>query len=145
MKTQIEAVCKKFRITIEDIVSKDGIPYFDYYNIDFPHGACGDTSLLLGKFFYEHFDIDCSYVHGQYTECTGDMFILRTHSWLEYSGYKIDITADQFDDDISKVLVIEQHEFYERFEVDKTEAISSKSLDKLTDTYELIKERVLNG
>ena len=64
---------------------------------DFPAGACGDTTLLLGKYLEQngcgHFD----YVFGTQDD--------KTHAWLQRADLFVDITADQFADNDRRVIV----------------------------------------
>lgn len=64
---------------------------------DFPAGACGDATLLLGKFLeqngFGHFD----YVFGAQAG--------KTHAWLQKADLFVDITADQFADNDHRVIV----------------------------------------
>ncbi|MGY0373235.1 hypothetical protein [Clostridium sp. JNZ J1-5] len=75
---------------------------------EFPMGSCGDTSLLLGKYFDEfglgQFDYVCGEING------------KTHAWLEKDGIIVDITADQFNGISDEVIVTTTNcYFYKRF------------------------------
>lgn len=65
--------------------------------LDFPAGACGDATLLLGKYLeqngFGHFD----YVFGAQAG--------KTHAWLQKADLFVDITADQFADNNQRVIV----------------------------------------
>lgn len=55
---------------------------------DFPEGACGDASLLLGQLLSDE-------GLGQWWYCTGHLNG-NSHAWLERGGVIVDLTADQF-------------------------------------------------
>lgn len=74
---------------------------------DFPHGACGDATLLLGHFLTERGHGDFRYYLGQ----RGD----RSHAWLQAGSVIIDITGDQFDDFDDPVFVSDKSSWHEGF------------------------------
>lgn len=143
MKSQIEDVCRKFRNTIEEL-RLVGIPHFSSLQLGFPEGTCGDTSLLLGRFFLEQFDVDCFYILGDHYEGQDENFKHSTHAWLEYKDFKIDITADQFENINDRILVVTDHELYVHFQESMRRTISSYFPDELLSTYDLIKGRILS-
>jgi hypothetical protein len=59
---------------------------------DFPHGACGDASILLGQYLLDQELGEWTYVSGSRSSDQ------QTHAWIEKDGLIADITADQFDD-----------------------------------------------
>lgn len=59
---------------------------------NFPHGCCGDTSELLGRYFVELMGKNAQYV-------TAERHDDHSHAWLVVDGFIIDITADQFGQD----------------------------------------------
>ena len=63
----------------------------------FPHGACGDAALLLGKFLEHHGFGLFDYMLGQREN--------RSHAWLQEGGLVVDIAGDQFADNNQKVFV----------------------------------------
>lgn len=65
----------------------------------FPHGACGDASLLLAKFLEEH-------GHGQFDYMLGWRGD-ASHAWLQRGSLVVDVTADQFDEIREPVIVCE--------------------------------------
>jgi len=77
---------------------------------NFPRGACGDATLLLAKYLEEnkcnHFEYICGKKEHQ------------THAWLERDGLIIDITADQFNNQNSPVIVSKDHTWHLQFEVE---------------------------
>ncbi|NEH85300.1 hypothetical protein HA464_14330 [Rhizobium leguminosarum bv. trifolii] len=56
----------------------------------FPHGACGDASLLLARYLAER-------GHGEFRYMLGERDN-RSHAWLQRGSLIVDITADQFAD-----------------------------------------------
>lgn len=80
---------------------------------DFPHGACGDASLLLGKYIQQSASLSLHYVCGELRE-TGNF---QTHAWLEHEDFIIDITADQFEEIDIPVLITTERRWHDRFEI----------------------------
>ncbi|ASF47499.1 hypothetical protein [Methylovulum psychrotolerans] len=74
---------------------------------DFPHGACGDTALLLAKYLRDHECGKFDYVLG---EREG-----YTHAWLQQGALIVDITADQFDDNDLAIFVSVDHRWHFKF------------------------------
>jgi hypothetical protein len=78
---------------------------------DFPKGSCGDASLLLGQFLRDS-------GFGEFDYVCGEMFDdgrMLTHAWLQRGGLIIDITADQFHDIDSPVLITDDHTWHDQF------------------------------
>lgn len=63
----------------------------------FPHGACGDAALLLAKFLEQHGHQGFDYMLGYRGE--------GSHAWLQRGLLVVDITADQFDEVSTPVIV----------------------------------------
>jgi hypothetical protein len=74
---------------------------------DFPRGACGNASDLLGTWLLEKHLIKSEYVHG---ERDG-----KSHGWLEVGAVAIDITSDQFPDGLGAVYCGELNAFFASF------------------------------
>ncbi len=79
---------------------------------DFPDGCCGNVSqdYLIHRMNNEGFK-ETLYVNGYCDK-------YNTHGWLEYKGYIIDITADQFPEMKNHPIVIikkEESEFHKQF------------------------------
>ena len=64
---------------------------------DFPAGACGDATLLLGKYLEQNGFGNFDYVFGTQAG--------KTHAWLQKADLFVDITADQFADNDHRVIV----------------------------------------
>jgi hypothetical protein len=77
----------------------------------FPRGACGDISLLLGTFLTLQGFGQFRYLCGHLTEGTK----FESHAWILGHGLIVDITADQFGDEMPSVFVGASTEWYERW------------------------------
>ena len=77
---------------------------------NFPVGSCGDASLLLAKFLQEKGYSGITYVCGWKNR--------QSHAWLEVDDVVIDITADQFRDDMEPVIVTQDRSWHSQFEED---------------------------
>lgn len=76
---------------------------------DFPRGSCGDASILLGQYLFDHSLGLWEYVGG---EREPD---LHSHAWLELGGLIVDITADQFEDVGEPVIVTRDRSWHMQF------------------------------
>ena len=74
---------------------------------NFPRGACGDAILLLAKYLQENKCGDFYYVLGERED--------HSHAWLQRDSLIIDITADQFEDQKTPVIVTEDHSWHSLF------------------------------
>jgi hypothetical protein len=74
---------------------------------EFPRGSCGDATLLLAKYLEENKCGKFDYVCGEREEFS--------HAWLQRDRLIVDITADQFDDQNSPVIVTEDHDWHSQF------------------------------
>ncbi|MDP9139680.1 MAG: hypothetical protein M3O62_02670 [Pseudomonadota bacterium] len=75
---------------------------------DFPTGACGSASDLLGTWLIDEYSLNPDYVHG---ERDG-----KSHGWLELNKLVVDITSDQFSDGLGAVYCGELNAFFTSFE-----------------------------
>jgi hypothetical protein len=80
---------------------------------DFPHGSCGDASILLGQYLYDRLGSEWTYV------AAARAMDGLTHAWIEREGTIADITADQFYDVKIPVVVTTDRAWYEQFSVAK--------------------------
>jgi hypothetical protein len=94
MSRAILGLAQRFRRAIER--AKKSQPHIYITLSNFPHGACGDASLLLAKFLVNNGQAGFDYVLGRRQE--------RSHAWLRRSRLIVDITADQFADFSEPVL-----------------------------------------
>lgn len=76
----------------------------------FPHGACGNASVLLGEWLIRKGIEGVEYVSGGSDE-------IKSHAWLECDGLIIDITADQFGTGMPPVFVGRNRRFHDLFKV----------------------------
>ena len=74
---------------------------------EFPSGACGDASLLLAKYFENNKCGEFQYVLGKKNR--------QTHAWLEQGSVIADITADQFENQNSPIIVTTNHLWHSQF------------------------------
>jgi hypothetical protein len=83
---------------------------------DFPIGACGDATPLLGTYLTEQGLGTFTYVLGlrAHNGINGS----HSHAWLEASGIIVDITADQFPEIVEKVIVSAGSDWHAEFERD---------------------------
>ncbi|WP_431962975.1 hypothetical protein [Actinacidiphila sp. bgisy160] len=78
----------------------------------FPHGSCGDASILLGQYLYENGQGVWTYVSAWENRAS--------HAWIEKNGLRVDITADQFDGVDAAVIIASGGGWHDRFTVDPT-------------------------
>ncbi|WP_327427298.1 hypothetical protein [Streptomyces sp. NBC_01236] len=76
---------------------------------DFPKGACGDASPLLGQFLKDQGHGEWHYVSG----CRERDY--HSHAWLERDGWILDITADQFSDVTEPVVLTQDKTWHSQF------------------------------
>lgn len=68
----------------------------------FPHGSCGDATLLLGTYLIEKGYPPFDYMLGGRGNSMGEDW--SSHAWLELDGLTVDITSDQFLDGPGRVI-----------------------------------------
>lgn len=81
----------------------------------FPRGACGDASLILGAYLADNGFPEFVYVTGE--RGSHDAGTWSSHAWLEADGLVADITADQFQDAPSNVVVAAPSLWHQCFKV----------------------------
>lgn len=81
---------------------------------DFPHGACGWSSLLLGAILKDRGHTGFIYVCGERPSL--DPSKTSSHAWLERGSLIIDITADQFPDSPAPIVVSLNSQWHATFE-----------------------------
>ncbi len=103
---------------------------------NFPHGSCGDVSLLFAKRLEQAGLGPTDYVCGWRTDARGERW---SHGWLEQDGLIIDITLDQFHDAPAPVLVTADRAWHAaRFDVDKSQCHSPADFERYDeDTREM--------
>lgn len=106
---------------------------------NFPHGACGDTSYVLGAYLSECGFGEFDYVCGEKDNAS--------HAWLESDGIIVDITADQFAGG-DRIYVGTYNDFYRQFPVSFRHlwfaSLEGNSIetDRLYPQYKRIKAKV---
>lgn len=112
---------------------------------NFPVGACGDASILLGQFFADRGLGEWFYVNGERTAASGK----QTHAWIERDGLVVDITANQFIEIDDPVLVTNAKDWHLQFAEDTRHAaviniyLDDHTRDRLWGAYELIKRAII--
>lgn len=111
----------------------------------FPRGACGDTSLILGAYLADNGFHDFVYVIGE--RGSQDAGTWSAHAWLEADGLVADITADQFQDAPSKVIVAAPSRWHQCFLVEGRQSADFRSWSgfgtfHLHTLYSRLKERL---
>lgn len=107
---QLQQIASKFRSAIEMVPESSRPVSFE----SFPNGSCGDSSLLLGAHFVDLEIAGFEYISGE-RGCQSEG-TWTSHSWLERNGCVIDITADQFSDAPSPVIVADPSPWHYQFE-----------------------------
>lgn len=74
---------------------------------DFPRGACGDASELLGQYLADSGLGTWNYASGIRSEP------FWSHAWVERDGWLLDITADQFPEIASAVLLTDDRTWHQ--------------------------------
>jgi hypothetical protein len=81
----------------------------------FPRGACGDVCLLLGAYFSDQGINGFEYVCGERGSQAENTW--TSHAWLANKELIVDITADQFIDAPSAVIVTSPSIWHRQFEI----------------------------
>ena len=108
---EIEDIAIKFRNVILS-TEKDSRPIGLQ---DFPNGSCGDASRLLGTYLEEKGFGKFFVVSGERGSKQDNKW--KSHTWLKNDALIVDITADQFDEIKSAVIVAEKSFFHDTFEI----------------------------
>jgi hypothetical protein len=74
----------------------------------FPHGSCCSAAVMLARYLEKR---GC----GAWTLQTVLDQYGSSHAWLEQDGLVVDITADQFSDEVGAVIVADAHPLAEQF------------------------------
>jgi hypothetical protein len=127
-KEKIRALSAKFR---EAIVrsDKDKLPVTLY---NFPEGACGDASILLGEYLHSMGCGSFQYVVGWRNE--------QSHAWIEVEDLIIDITSDQFPEKEEPVIVTTDKSWHNQFVEDQRNAAK---IDIYDESAKLVLKRAL--
>lgn len=106
---QLEKLARQMRAAIEAL-PREALPLT---MASFPAGACGDTSLLLGAYFKDMGVLGFEYICG--TRGNQQDNTWTSHAWLSNGALIVDITADQFEDAPSKIIVVEHSLWHATF------------------------------
>jgi len=92
-------IIKKYCIQIRNVIeeNKSDIALFEY----FPAGSCEHSSVIVGRFLEEKGFKNVKLCRSEWRH---DGRWIH-HTWLEYSNYIIDITADQFGPEYDSTIV----------------------------------------
>ena len=86
--------------------------------VNFPRGACGWSSLLLGAAFIDHGIHGFLYTSGERLSLDRERWV--SHSWLQGNGLIVDLTSDQFPDGLSEFVLSDQSKWHSQFEPTKS-------------------------
>ncbi|MFG0602485.1 hypothetical protein ACF8PL_19075 [Delftia sp. WSY_4] len=109
---EIKELATEFRNAIESLL-KNQIPC---EMKDFPLGACGDASLLLGAYLSDQGILGFKYATGKRKKPKSSAE--DHHGWLIREGLVVDITADQFADAPAGVIVEHNSSWHQKFKPD---------------------------
>lgn len=87
---------------------------------EFPRGACGDAALLLGALLADSDIAGFELVSAERGSVGDDTW--TSHAWLARGPLVVDITADQFADAPSAVIVAHNSAWHSTFEIEHTAA-----------------------
>ena len=104
----------------------------------FPKGDCGETSLLLAQWLWEH-GVESHYYCGRRADGA-------THAWLEVGDIIVDITGDQFEEFQHPVYVGPVTSFHMMFSTRQAEqdmkngfhCYDAASVARLSNEYKMI-------
>lgn len=83
----------------------------------FPRGACGDATLLMGAWLADHGIVGFEYICGERGSQEDGTW--TSHAFLHRDGLIVDLTADQFEDAPSAVIVAEDSSWHRTFQWDR--------------------------
>lgn len=106
---EIELDVRRFRACLDRLHNTLG-PSF----LDFPRGCCGDVSELLAAFLK-----DCGHGEFEYVSGWSENYEEGSHAWLEFDGFIIDATIDQFSHEALHLMVSRDRTFHEKFSLRK--------------------------
>lgn len=116
-------IANDFRLALESLAPANRPTGWD----EFPRGACGDASSLLGAHLanlgIHGFEYICGH-RGSHSDGSW-----RTHAWLHRDGLIVDLTADQFADAPGGVLVVRNSAWHKTFEWAEPSSADFRELD----------------
>lgn len=118
--SDIKALAAAFRSAIE-ATPRSALPVtFE----SFPAGACGDAVLLLAKYLQANGHDGFVYTLGIREDAS--------HAWLSRNNLVVDITADQFDDQVSPVIVETNSAWHTQFRINLEHKADYEIYDRAT-------------
>ena len=90
----------------------------------FPHGTCGDASILLSMWLVQNGISGIEYVAGMRGK--------GSHAWLVVSDHIVDITCDQFAEGLPAVVCTRSSTWHDSFEVHTRHSATVDDYDPLT-------------
>jgi len=140
----VEKEVLEFKSALESVIKKEN--YVEFGLARFPSGSCEVASLIYGCYLLQNYS-EVKLVYGDRVHRTHEGQENK-HVWLEIDGLQIDLTAGQFDDSETDVIVKYESKFLNTFKVNKKEKPSLAMLISLIcDTpeyYKSIYEKVCN-
>lgn len=116
--SRIADICKSLRLAIESAPANSKPISFR----NFPFGSCRDTCLMLATLFQEEGVVGFKTLMGERgIQCDGSW---STHAWLDREGLAVDITADQFVDAPSGIIVSIDSPWHRGFTITESEDCS---------------------
>ncbi|OCH02722.1 hypothetical protein [Aliivibrio fischeri] len=114
-ESELKTVATLVRELIENVISE--YSYVDIELQSFPSGACEVSSVILGLYLKENYELKIVQSVGK-RSALDDEYSNNNHVWLTVNdSIIVDITADQFDDCSSKVFVGSNSGFHNTFEI----------------------------
>lgn len=118
---ELENVAISVRELIEKVISESS--YVDIELQNFPSGACEVSSVILGLYLKENYDLKVLQAVGKRPSLVCE-YSENNHVWLTVNDtIFIDITADQFCDFSLKVFVGNDSDFHDTFEIYDTRPV----------------------
>ena len=114
---------------------------------DYPRGCCGDASLLMGALLEDQGFEGFRYVCGERGSLDDNSW--SSHGWLRKNDLIIDLTAGQFSDAPSEVVVARLSRWHQTFEIESEEPAdfrvwSGPGTVHLHRVYDYLKPQLLN-
>ena len=120
-KEKLLVECLKVRKALENAAKCNMVPDQMFYL--FPHGACLTSIIVLAQYLLRFDDKNEFLIVRGWNQNT-------SHAWLEYNGYAIDVTADQFPEIDEPVYITADRKFHSQFRYErKTEKLSEYTLN----------------
>jgi hypothetical protein len=147
----VRSAAEDIRRAFENLLASSLPGKFPIMFAKFPRGACGDASLILAMYLDKEFELgEFEYVSvGRLSKSDNKK---SYHSWLQSGNLFVDITADQFDDAPSAVIVEFDSKWHQTFDIEPQRS-SSEVIKRWTnpdtgygylDLYKQVKELVAN-